>query len=561
MGIKHFFIWFKNRFSNNISVINDDNQSLERDNVTIDNLMIDMNGLFHQATQKVYKYGEYKIHKRLLDDTPSERINFFEKQTEAFEHICESINKIINIAKPKKRVILCVDGPAPNSKQKQMRQRRFSSAQETPYGTFDRNSITPGTKFMDMLSKYIDWYIRKMVSTHWNNIEVVFSNEKVPGEGEHKLINYIRKYGVKNESYCIHGMDADLIMLSLGTQFPNMYILRDEVKSEKPSFYLLNIGNIRIQLIKMLKWDEEKVPFNTDIAIYDFIFMCFVVGNDFLPNIPGIEIILGGIDFMIDIYKIIGASYGHLTKIYKNKLYFRKNVFAIFLATLSQYEKDVFEDKLKDNNKYFPDKILEKNSKEGKVDMNGYRKDYHKKCFNSENIEKVCHEYLEGLQWVLSYYIYGVPDWKWKYKYHYAPFTIEIAKHLKTFKFIEYTKTHPTLPFIQLLSVLPPKSAHLLPKPLDVILKTRLNEYCPEILNIDLSGKRQKWEGVVLLPTIDYSIVEKEYNMLANNIEQREYKRNVFGKTFVYNYSDKISKYNSYYGEINCNVSISNIDL
>ena len=38
------------------------------------------------------------------------------------------------------------------------------------------------------LSKYIDWYIRKRISEdqYWQSIEVVFSNEKSPGEGEHK---------------------------------------------------------------------------------------------------------------------------------------------------------------------------------------------------------------------------------------------------------------------------------------------------------------------------------------------------------------------------------------
>jgi 5'-3' exonuclease len=42
--------------------------------------------------------------------------------------------------------------------------------------------------------------------------------------------------------------------------------------------------------------------------------MCFTVGNDFLPHIPGIEILEGGIDFMIDVYKNTCSSYGHLTK-------------------------------------------------------------------------------------------------------------------------------------------------------------------------------------------------------------------------------------------------------
>ena len=34
-----------------------------------------------------------------------------------------------------------------------------------------------------------------------DNTGIVFSNEKVPGEGEHKIINFIRKYGSPQESY------------------------------------------------------------------------------------------------------------------------------------------------------------------------------------------------------------------------------------------------------------------------------------------------------------------------------------------------------------------------
>ena len=70
---------------------------------------------------------------------------------------------------------------------------------------------------MDNLTKYLDWYIRcqMSVSPEWQNLEVIFSNEKVAGEGEHKIINYLRKYQRKGESCCIHGMDADLIMLEI----------------------------------------------------------------------------------------------------------------------------------------------------------------------------------------------------------------------------------------------------------------------------------------------------------------------------------------------------------
>ena len=63
MGIKHFFTWFRTNFGENIKILNY-NQSLEqitteekKDSLDIDNLMIDMNGLFHTSAQKIYKYG------------------------------------------------------------------------------------------------------------------------------------------------------------------------------------------------------------------------------------------------------------------------------------------------------------------------------------------------------------------------------------------------------------------------------------------------------------------------------------------------------------------------
>ena len=43
-----------------------------------------------------------------------------------------------------------------------------------------------------------------------------------------KIINYIRRYGDVNDSYCIHGMDADLIMLAMGTMCPSFWILRED---------------------------------------------------------------------------------------------------------------------------------------------------------------------------------------------------------------------------------------------------------------------------------------------------------------------------------------------
>jgi 5'-3' exonuclease len=566
MGIKHFFVWFKKYFSNNINKLEKE-KTFNDINISIDNLMIDMNGLFHNSTQKIFQYGSFKPVQRLLGKTNTQRFNFLEKQKEAFEDICKNIDIIMNIVKPNKRLILCVDGSAPLSKQNQQRQRRFRSALESGHCNFDSNALTPGTKFMDHLTKYVDYHIRKKISEDslWSKIEVVFSNEKVPGEGEHKLINYIRKHGNRNESYCIHGLDADLIMLSLGTRLKHIYILRDELVDSTYKYNVIDIGTVRTEIAKMLKWEGEHNIFSEDNSINDFIFMCFIVGNDFLPHIPGIEIILGGIDFMIDVYKTVGQSYGHLTISAENNIRFKKKNLAIFLSTISQYEKGVFEQKLQEGKKYIPDKLLNDNAKykdeKWEVDIENYRTSYYFNNFQEDDLEKISHEYLDGMNWVLSYYIYGVPDWEWRYGYHYAPFSISLANHLKTYKFKEYKNTQPSLPFVQLLCVLPPKSSRLLPKPLDHILNNRLNKYCPEKLDIDYDGKRHAWEGIVKLPIIEYDIVKKEYENYIANVDENEKKRNKIGKSLLYKRVENHSLYKSFYGDFISNTCVSFIDF
>ena len=115
MGIKYFFKWFSKNFSKYIQSIQktDDFSELK---VNIDTFMIDMNGIFHTASQKVYGYGDYKTNVRLIKKfkQPSNHL-----QIKVFETVCETINLLFKIVQPRKRLVLCVDGPAPLSKQNQ----------------------------------------------------------------------------------------------------------------------------------------------------------------------------------------------------------------------------------------------------------------------------------------------------------------------------------------------------------------------------------------------------------------------------------------------------------
>jgi 5'-3' exoribonuclease 1 len=577
MGIKRFYAWVTRHFKTNMTPLERGDKCPEF-GIHIDNLMLDLNGLFHEAAQIVYEYGNHKKPPRLLGGGKKRKANGLRQQLKVFELTCEKIESIIEMARPTKRVIICIDGPAPRAKRAQQRQRRFRSAAESSTSdcSFDSNVLTAGTKFMEYLSKYVDWYIRKRISesVRWQELEIVYSSDRVPGEGEHKVVNFMRYYGEPSETYCIHGMDADLIMLALGTHLPNFYILREDQRGT--TTHCINIGQMRERLADMMEWKSDEFKFSRKAVIDDFIFLCFMVGNDFLPHIPSLEIIEDGIEVILEVYSHVAPVHGHITRSPHGKVVFNKRALQAYLYTIGGYEKDILEGKLRRKNSYFPDKTLEKcarmcNTDNGEsrfqLDIDRFRNEHFKESFpEGTTAEQVSHDYLEGLQWVLSYYTRGVPNWEWCYPYHYAPSASIIAENVPSFRFPMYGRTIPPPPFQQLLSVLPPKSAGLIPEPLCTLLTDQsspLKAYCPDDIKLDKAGMRQDWEAIVLLPMIDTDVMKEAYFSLINDVDERELKRNVTGKSFFYTYTpDKLSHFKSFYGDIeNCAVRATPIDL
>lgn len=550
MGIPRFFPFINNNFPMHITGLK------KTDNIetNIDNFMIDLNGLFHTSTQQIYRYGNHKP-KRLLRNENIEIKSSHELREEVCQDICNNIRNLLIYTNPLKRLILCVDGTAPQSKQCQQRSRRFKSVTENN-GIFDKNCLSPGTKYMDYINNYIDWFIKKSISDDndvpiWKNIEVIFSSDKVAGEGEQKIISYIRDHGDMNESFCIYGMDADIIMLSLATHATKSYILRQNTYEDNSNdYFLIDIGSIRIKLIEILRWIPKHniEEFNEKKSIDDFVFICFTIGNDFLPHIPSIEIIEDGIDIIIDIYKKVCSSYGHMTRIFRNNIVFSKKCLHVFFITIGIYEKRILENKLKKQRLFFEDIILKNNSRYRSgsyiVDINSYRIDYYSNNFiENHSRTEICLKYLEGLQWVLSYYTKGVPDWNWYYPFHYAPFSGDIASNLHLFNFINYEPSFPIEPFKQLLCILPPTSSSLIPIPLCNLLTditSPLKVFCPTDIQIDLSGKRKEYEGIVLLPFIDRDILKLVYQEKITQVNNNDIKRNIFGKSFVYCFNESI---------------------
>lgn len=560
MGIKFFYKWLSQTYGHCFKSFK---KSAPPSDVCVDTFLIDMNGLFHNSAQRIFKYGNGAP--RSLLARPVQKVPFNEHtQRLCFDDISNTLEQLVQLVNPRKTLVLAIDGVAPASKINQQRQRRFRSVIDTipSQSEFTSIMITPGTKFMDKLSRYIDWYIRKRISEcpRWAAIKVVFSNEKQPGEGEHKLVEYIRKYGTDEETYCINALDADLVMLSLATFKPNFFLLREELYANAYDYSYVSISELRQSLEHDLHWDGC----TNETLIKDFILICFLCGNDFLPHIPSISIIENGLETIINMYKTTcNETKSHFVND-QNQIILP--VFKLFLEHIGNCEHGMLIRKAMNKTAYIRDPLLEKHTFVAEVQLatestseplqtidvalDEYKKEYYASK-DIYNVEAASKQYIKGCQWVLEYYLSGVYDWLWVYPYNYTPFASEIASHVDSKTPIQFVQSRSLSAFEQLLCVIPPKCAWLLPDPLDLLLKSsQLREFCPSNIKINLDGKKYEYEGVVELPPVDTRVISREYGKIKNRISEADLRRNVFGKMFGYTKGDVTDVFKSQFGDL-----------
>jgi 5'-3' exonuclease len=108
--------------------------------------------------------------------------------------------------------------------------------------------------------------------------------------------------------------------------------------------------------------------------------------------------------------------------------------------------------------------------------------------------------------------------------------------------------------------VLPPCSKDLVPEQFAPLMnsKSPLGRYFPDHFEIDLTGKRKDWEGIVILPCMNLADFKAEYDKLEYKLSYSDKKRNIFGKNFMYRYDITRSDiFSSFYGNIHeCPVAV-----
>ena len=526
MGIPAYF---SHIIKNHASII----KKIELHKKPIHNLYLDSNSIIYDAI--------HKIDFTTLVESDIDTI---------IRAVCNKIEEYIFQIKPTHSVFIAFDGVAPVAKMAQQRERRYKSLytnlvsksiyKKSKPDAYNTTCITPGTHFMNTLNNSIRNHFgcsgSGSVNARYQVKSIKLSLSDEPGEGEHKIFSFLRDFEElhRDQSTVVYGLDADLIMLCLN-HLPisnQIYLFREtphflNSDLEPDESYLLDIPELARAIVLEMN-NGVVVEENTKITrIYDYIFMCFFLGNDFMPHFPSINIRTGGIDKMMNAYKATLA--GTPDVLTDGKRIFWGNVRKLVhqLATLEETHLKK-ESKLRErrSHQYFPDETPDEKFKkfdilpsyqreiENYIDpfKHDWQSRYYKSLFEKPvDLQSLCMNYLQGLEWNMKYYTTGCADWRWSYAYNYPPLLADLMHFIPLFE-RELVPTMPTpnpvSALVQLSYVLPKQSLNLLPEKVCNALLTSKPHWYRTDCDFAWSYCRYFWEAHVELPSIDIDELE-----------------------------------------------------
>ena len=507
-----------------------------KDILKVDNLYLDCNSIIYDA------YSKMEFDK--LTETVAVSI---------IKRVIIKIEEYISLINPSKTVIIAFDGVAPVAKLEQQRSRRYKSWYQNEISkiifkkekedVWNTTAITPGTNFMTELNAMVTEHFNTESYSRLKVDKIFVSGSNKVGEGEHKIFDYIRVNPNKHltETTIIYGLDADLIMLSINHLpiCPNIYLFREtphfiqsiDSSLEPESNYYLDIPELTNAIISYMNNDRELTLEQQKNKVYDYIFLCFFLGNDFLPHFPAINIRTGGVDKMINAYKAtIGNTDEYITDgkiINWNNL--RKVV--LFLANLEE-EFIIKEHRSRNNKERY---LLPENTPEEKYKkfestpiyerdiekfINPVKPNWQSRYYNGlfsltktdeDKISDIAVNYIQGLEWTMKYYSTGCPDWRWKYKYNYPPLLQDLIKYIPVFNksFVPEKTPNPVSEIVQLCYVLPRSSLHLLPQKLYFELISKHDEWYKGNCDYIWAYCKYFWESHVEMNDINIDELEQ----------------------------------------------------
>jgi 5'-3' exonuclease len=466
---------------------------------------------------------------------------FVKEKQEEFENtlikmVIQYIVKLRDHVQPTKLLYVAVDGVVPMAKIRQQRMRRFKSvwvsAEEAKIkGSsdlgWDRNAITPGTAFMDLLTTRLEeWGSNQL------GIKTVISGVNQSGEGEQKIMSYLRSLDDVGGSIVVYGLDADLIILCLWHHEEYKWsfkLLREEVEmkggvklNDRGEENLLYFDIDSLAIILKGKWS---------VSLRDYVGAMSFLGNDFVPHGLTLCIREDGIDKLMEILEQIGMP---LIILKEGSWDYDQDVLRKVISAISLKEEkwvlDSLSKKLKMSShgrrteeesdvekalntlnmlplSWKVERVMCGRGQDHWYLHDGWSDKYYEQFLWGCKREKAVEEWLKSLSWILNYYTGCKPvDMLWYYPWYLPPLFSDISKYNMEIEHKLVDGVNPISPLDQLIMVLPVESYWLLPSKKRG-LPFNNPEYFPKAWSFFSAGRRMLWECEPMIPMLPFNIV------------------------------------------------------
>jgi 5'-3' exonuclease len=451
------------------------------------------------------------------------------------QDVCTYVKKIVKLVDPSEQVYVGVDGVVPMAKLRQQRLRRFKShwtaAEERRIGKsgpeprWDTNAITPGTEFMERLGATLK-------TLRSDGLQWIISATDEPGEGEHKAMHALRACTSK-KSHVIYGLDADLILLSLLQPVEELWLFREAVECGEVQYSPSNEEEYRYFSIHTLK-DTLLAGKDSDYLL-DYCMAMSFVGNDFLPHGLSLKLKDGGHDYLLEMLDQVRSKVGPL--LIKNQ--WRYEAVQACVEWLAEKEPDWITRHVagKVNQRYqhargttpvevavdewnkLPLRVCDELALVGSIqktetqkravvlseDWQAIYKERYLGATTEFDIDRVCKEYVIGLDWIAKYYTGQAVDREWCFPWFLPPLWSDLQKWLTKQQDLPVSNPPNTFqlqPQQQLALVLPLESWWLIRDPVLRRLPKQAPQYWPSKFQLETAGKKQTWECEAKIPLL-----------------------------------------------------------
>jgi 5'-3' exonuclease len=347
----------------------------------------------------------------------------------------------------------------------------------------------------------------------------------------------------------------------LSTGLDTIYLMREANKMDSNMTDIINFISLKTMKTCIVDSFSNIIEKNIDKSVRfkisnekiidDFIFICSLMGNDFLPHMPALDIYDHAIDRLMETYVDILITNNYIIDrtspdLINNDIFYK---FIVKLASMEEetivvnygkkkripyciskepYEIEIFR---------IENMIFKYNDpiRLGDGNMSMWRERYYKHHYMVEKEEcdefanNMAYHYMIGLKWVTMYYLDKCPSWDWYYPFDHAPFLNDMVIKMKDniFNMIQFKDSVQLSPLMQLLIVLPKDTSYLLPEILRKIM-TNTNSSAahlyPSKFELDMIGKKKYWMCNPILPNLEINLIkkifEKYYPMLSSDVKE-----------------------------------------